>query len=111
MGSQVYDNILSNFTDYRSKTTFWDDFSIADSYEELEPGAIERTYVSAMSHWKKDYEYLTELVMVLNHKLWQWFDTDKTRAAIYNDLFVQARKYAETYLKGDELAYYYRVTD
>ena len=111
MGSPAYDKFLSNFTDYRSKTTFWDDFSIADQFEDVEPGAVERTYRSAMHHWSSDCEYLTELVMVLNHKMWQWYEHDDELADIYNRLWVEAVDYAMTHLKGDELKYYYRVTD
>ncbi len=107
----TYDLFLSQFTDYRSKTTFWDDFSIAEQYEDVEPGAIERTYKSAMKHWKRDYEYLTELVLVLNHKMWMWAEKNERMGKLYEHFWNEARQYAETHLKDDELKYYYRVTD
>lgn len=53
-------------------TTFWDDFSIADAFG---VGAIKDTYNRAFKEWKSDYRYLTDLVIVLNHKCWYWYGT------------------------------------
>ena len=55
--------------DYEFKTTFWDDFSVADKFG---VGAIEETFDRAFAEWKTDYIYLTELVLVLNWKMWDW---------------------------------------
>ena len=41
MGSPVYDRFLSQFTDYRSITTFWEDYSIADAFG---PAAVKDTF-------------------------------------------------------------------
>ena len=53
---------------YKPKTTFWQDFSIADLYG---ADAVQDTFNRAFDEWKTDYIYLTELVLVLNHKAWQ----------------------------------------
>lgn len=53
---------------YQPKTTFWMDFSIADKFG---IAAIKDTYDRAFKEWKTNHVYLTELVMVLNHKIWQ----------------------------------------
>lgn len=53
--------------DYECKTTFWDDFDIADRFG-LE--AIRDTYKRARAEWKNDRFYGTELSMVLNYKCW-----------------------------------------
>lgn len=50
--SAMYDEILSQFTDYRSITTFWDDFSIADAFG-LE--AIKGTFQRVFDEWKDNY--------------------------------------------------------
>ena len=50
---------------YEPKTTFWMDFSIADKFG-IE--AIVDTFNHAFKEWHTDHIYLTELVMVLNHK-------------------------------------------
>ena len=93
---------------YEPKTTFWQDFSIADAFGTK---AIRDTYVMAFKSWKKDYIYLTELVMVLNHKIWQWHGKNDAYAELYNELWTQVDEYACTHLKGAELSYFYSTTD
>lgn len=95
-------------TGYKPITTFWQDFSIADNFGEA---AIVDTYERAFSEWKTNYKYLTELVMVLNWKIWQWFETNEDRAMLYQTLWGKADEYACTNLKGEELAYFYSTTD
>lgn len=94
--------------DYECKTTFWDDFTIAENFGK---NAILDTYKRAFEEWKDDYIYLTELVMVLNHKIWQWYERNELVARIYNDLWEKTNEYAWNTLKGDELTYFYRTTD
>lgn len=101
--------------DYECKTTFWQDFTIAEHFGIT---AIIETCVRAIAEWHNDAVYLTELVMVLNHKIWQWYDGDNSNngmhteiARVYSQLWEKAAQYAETHLKGEDLAYYYRVTD
>lgn len=102
--------------DYICVTTFWEDFTIAEKSGGIP--AIRDTYKRAFNEWKTNYKYLTELVMVLNHKIWQWYDGNEDDkglhteiARCYNELWQKTAKYAETHLKGDELSYYYRITD
>lgn len=94
--------------DYECKTTFWDDFTIAENFGK---NAILDTYKRAFEEWKDDYIYLTELVMVLNHKIWNWYERNELVARIYNDLLEKTNEYAWNTLKGDELTYFYRTTD
>ena len=89
-------------------TTFWDDFSIADRFG---ISAVKDTFNRAFKEWKSDYKYLTDLVMVLNHKIWQWYEKNDALARVYNDLWMKADQYAVDNLKGEELSYYYEVTD
>lgn len=89
-------------------TTFWQDFSIADMYG---MDAVRDTYERAMNEWRDQYRYLTDLVMVLNHKIWQHHESNQGLAQLYNELWMKAEDYALTNLKGDELQYYFRVTD
>ena len=96
------------FCGYTQITTFFEDFSIADAFG---INAIKDTYKRAFKAWKKDYKYLTELVMVLNWKIWQWYEENEAIAKVYNDLWEEADAYACNNLKGEELAYFYRTTD
>ena len=90
-------------------TTFWMDFTIADKFG---VSAIKDTFKRAFAEWKTDYRYLTDLVLVLNHKIWEHYEKgNEAFARVYNDLWEKADNYACTHLKGEEIAYFYRVTD
>lgn len=93
---------------YKQITTFFEDFSIADNFG---VNAIRDTFKRAFNDWKKDYKYLTELVMVLNWKMWQHYETNEEYAKVYEELWGEADEYACNNLKGDELSYFYRTTD
>ena len=94
---------------YEMQTTFWEDFTIADCFGEA---AIKDTFKRAFNEWKDDYIYLTELVIVLNHKLWQHYKlANDNYARLYNDLWEKADAYACSHLKGEELSFFYRITD
>ena len=93
---------------YVLTTTFWEDFSIADRFGK---DAIKDTFKRAFNEWKGNYIYLTELVIVLNHKIWQWYEKNDAYAELYNDLWEKADNYAFTHLKGEELSFFYDITD
>lgn len=93
---------------YEMTTTFWEDFTIADIFGVL---AIRDTYKRAFEEWKNDYIYLTELVIVLNHKIWQHYETKPAYAEIYNELWLKADEYALDHLKDEELAFFLTTTD
>lgn len=108
MENPVVITITPDEIGYQYKTTFWQDFSIADKFG---PGAVRDTFNRAFEEWKTNHIYLTDLVIVLNHKLWQWHEKNKVMATLYNELWSKAAEYAETHLKGEELSYYYQETD
>ena len=100
---------MAEMIGYEPITTFWQDFSIADAFGDE---AIKDTFNRAFKEWKSDYKFLTELVMVLNHKMWKYHRSGNTeRSIVYQKLFETSRDYAIKNLKGDELSYYLRVTD
>ena len=59
---------------YELQTTFWEDFSIADRFG---LSAIKDTFKRAFEGWKDNYKYLTELILVLNHKIWQYMKRNR----------------------------------
>ena len=65
----------------------------------------------AFKEWKEDYEFLTELVLVLNHKVWQYHEKRPEFAELYNTLWEQTDQYAMENLKDEELSYFFDVTD
>lgn len=95
-------------TGYKPMTTFWQDFSIADAFG---VDAVTDTFKRAFNEWKGNYKYLTELVMVLNHKIAQWYGRNMALAQFYNDAYSIADNYACDNLKDNELQYFYNVTD
>lgn len=95
-------------TGYTPITTFWKDFSIADKFG---LSAVKDTYRRAFGEWKDNYKYLTELVLVLNHKIWQHYETNETLAKVYYPLWEKANDYARFNLKGEELTYFFNITD
>ena len=99
---------IEEMTGYKPKTTFWREFSISDHFG---TAAVKDTFNRAFAEWKGDYIYLTELVMVLNHKIWQHYETNEPLARVYNDLWAKADEYAMDNLKGDEMRYFLNVTD
>jgi len=99
---------IEAITGYKPITTFWEDFSIADAFG---VGAVKDTYKRAFDEWKSDYKYLTELAMVLNWKIWAWYEKDLALGEVYNDLWKATDAWCCKYLKGDELTYYLQTTD
>ena len=93
---------------YKQITSFYMDFGLAEPFGK---GAILDTYKRALEYAKTDYTVLTELVMVLNWKIWEHHHSDMKLAEIYNDLWEKADAYALDHLKGEELTYFLRTTD
>ena len=97
-----------NINGYETITSFWSDFTIADRFG---VNAIKDTYKRAFNEWKDNYKYLTELVMVLNWKIWQFHEKNNQYTEVYNKLWEEADAYACNNLKGDEAAYFFWTTD
>ena len=95
-------------TGYKPITTFWQDFSIADKFG---IASVRDTYKRAFEEWKGNYKYLTELVLVLNHKIWQHYQTNKALAEVYDELWKEAYAWGYNNLTGEELDYFYETTD
>ena len=94
---------------YEPKTTFWMDFSIADRFG---VSAVKDTFKRAFDEWKTDYVYLTELVMMLNWKIWQHHDMGRMDLAKgYDELWRKADQWALENLKDEEKAYYIQALD
>lgn len=93
---------------YDFKTTFWQDFSIADAFG---VDAIRDTYHRAFAEWKDNIVYVTELSLVLNWKIWQWYEKNPNIAAVYDELWRSHNDWCYDNLTGSDLEYYYRETD
>lgn len=94
---------------YETQTTFFQDFSIADAFGVK---AVQDTYNQAFKSWKTNIVYLTELSMVLNHKIWQHYHANHEEfSKLYDKLWKEIDDYCINNLKDSDLEYYLRVTD
>ena len=98
---------IKNLTGYHPKTTFYTDFSMAEPFG---ISAIADTYERAFKEWSSNVEYLTELTMVLNWKIWEHYETNEPVAKFYNDLWTRTDEYCVKNLKGKDLEYFLNTT-
>lgn len=96
--------------DYELKTTFWTDFVIAERVSG--EAGIRDTYKRATKEWRNgDITTYTELVMVLNWRIWALAETNEPLARVYDELWRKEHDWALDNLKGDDLSYYLKTTD
>ena len=94
---------------YEFKTTFWQDFSIADAFG---PDAVEDTFKRAFAEWRSNTVFVTELAIVTNWKCWKhWEEKNDRLGKLYHDLYFEARNWCLDNLKGEDFEYYWRMTD
>lgn len=84
-------------------TTFWEDFSIADKYG---VAGVKDTYKRAFSEWEDDYKFFTELTLVLNHKIWQHYESNRELAALYDRLWREDGEYIPSLGQLNLMAHY-----
>ena len=95
--------------DYECQTTFWQDFSIAEKFGKE---AIIDTYKRVKKEWGKDKIYGTELSMVLNHNCWFHYEVQNMEfSQLYSELWAEYHDFILDNWKGEDLAYYLRVTN
>lgn len=106
----AYYKTLIEDLNFKPITTFWDDFTIAEAFG---IPAVKDTFVRAFKEWKNNPKYLTELVLVLNWKIWAWDRVKEGYAfsMVYNALWEKADEYAVKNLKGEDANYFFRMTD
>lgn len=98
-----------SYNGYKRKTTYYTDFGIAEPFG---LDAIRDTYDTAVKHWGNNIEWMTEIVMVLNWKIWEHFHSGHDALArFYDGLWREASQYVREHFSGDDLAYYYEMTD
>ena len=104
----VQKQALERQFDFHFETTFWEEFSIADNYG---PDGVREHYDLVFKQWKDNLRYLTELVLVLNWKIYQWYGVDDTLGLTYDELWKRTDSYALETLKDSDLHYYLSILD
>lgn len=100
---------MLNECGYITKTTFYMDFTIADAYG---VDAIRDTYNRSFKAYQNDKVYITELCLVLNHKIWEHHSKNNEPLMVaYDTLWKQLDNWIMTHLSDEDLEYYLQVTD
>ena len=99
---------LEEMLNFKFETTFWEEFSIADNYGSK---GVREHYKVVFEQWKDNLKFLTELVLVLNLKIFLWYGVDDTIGLTYDQLWKETDGYALETLKGDDLHYYLSTLD
>lgn len=99
---------IEELTGYTPRTTFYEDFSIADQFGVM---AIRDTYCRALNEWQNNIEYMTELVMVLNWKIGEHYRERNVYCELYDALWRKADEWVVDHFDGEDLQYYLRTTD
>lgn len=90
-------------------TTFGMDFSIADMFG---VGAIKDTYKRGLNFALSDAKYFAEFVMVLNHKIWEWYEKDQRIAQVYDILWREADSMIDSkHFSKEDIQYIIRYLD
>ena len=100
--------MMRDMSGYEVKTSFYGDFTIADAFGEE---GVRDTYKRCFESWKDDYKYLTELYLVLNHKIWELYEVNKSLAKVYDELWRNLGCWCDENFTKDELSYFYETID
>lgn len=123
---ESWKRMVAEMCGYEAFTTFYGDLSVAEAFG---VNSIKETYERVLKSWKDDYKYLTEFVMCLNHKCWEFYEKDAYRkypihlelsdesmdeiGQLYSDLYYSGRDFLYETFKGNEEAedYIFSVLD
>ena len=110
---QIYSVNPLNTNGYDVLTNYWEQFSLQELFG---PSACDDAYYNCLNTAKNDYKKLTELVMVIGEKMWQWYDNKSDKNHIekfeyYEKLYNKAYDYAEENLNEEELKYFHKYAD
>ena len=61
--------------------------------------------------WKENVDYMSELVVVLNHKIWEHYSHNQILAKVYDKLWRETDDFCRKHFKGEELTKYYNYID
>ena len=105
--------------DYKRKTTYTSDFSIAEWFVPAEGmSAIADTLRNALTDWRDNIEFFAEIIIVLNLKSWEHHARGNNKySKMYSELYLMAKDlYFDWFDKDNEqhdkaMEYYYDCVD
>ena len=108
-GRPLIDWNIEEMCGYKPISTYYTDFGIAEWYG---TDSIRETYDNAIENWGSDIKWVTEIVMVLNWKIWEHYHSgNEELARFYDGLWREAGEYVFNHFEGDDITYYLRTTD
>jgi hypothetical protein len=93
---------------YELKTTFWDDFTIADKFG---VDAIKDTFNRSFENWKENIIYVTELAMVMSWKSCHYYNKNEVYMNLYSELYHKVDEWCMGHFINSDLIYYIDTTD
>ena len=99
---------IQELTGYKPFTTFYTDFSISEIFG---IDSIVDTYNICLMNWKTNYKYITELYLVINWKMFRWYNNDRRYYECYLNLFRELEKWVHENFSKEELEFFYKKTD
>ena len=104
-----FEHSMMELSGYETKTTFYSDYTIADAFGEA---AVIDTFERSFESFGSNVVYMTEMSIVLNHKLWEHYHAGNERLLnVYDMLWKKLDEYCINTFKGDDLSYYLHTTD
>ena len=87
---------------YEMKSTFFMDFVIAEKFG---ISAVQDTYTRAFEEWKTEPDYLCELILTLNWRLWDTYKENEDLGRLYEKLYFETENlFWEQYENNEEAA-------
>lgn len=94
---------------YETQTTLYGDFTIADAFG---VDAVKDTYNRVFNEWQHSAVFMTELSLVLNHKIWEHHHKDNSELiTIYDTLWKLHDEWCGRAMSDEDYEYYLRITD
>ena len=66
---------------------------------------------SHVDEWGEDVEYMAELTLVLNWKIWDLYHTKEELARLYDEMWRKHDEYCRRTFKGEDAQIYFKITD
>lgn len=105
----TFTNGMRELNGYETQTTLYQDFTIADAFG---IDAIKDTYKRVFEECKHSVEFMTELSLVLNHKIWEYYHKQNSGLMItYDTLWKQHDEWCMSTLSDEDITYYVKITD
>lgn len=109
MGREMWEWNIEEFCGYKPISTYYTDFGIAEWYGKQ---SVRETFGRAIENWGTDIKWMTEIVMALNWKQFEWhYRGNDDWVKFYYELWEEAEKYVFEHFDGEDLSYFYRTTD